>query len=253
MPEALLESELFGHERGAFTGAHKARAGLLEAADGGTLFFDEIGEMPLTTQAKLLRAVETRTVTRIGSVRPVALDVRFVAATNRDLVALVEAGTFREDLYFRLNGVTVHVPPLRERPRDIELLARHFAARAAREMKRALATLSPEAIRVLEEYPWPGNVRELKSVVERALTFAGSSATLGPEHFPELRTSRPSRAPAPVTAGLRGEVHAFEKQRIVDALEQCAGNQTRAAEMLGISRRTLLHRLDAYGLPRPRK
>jgi transcriptional regulator with PAS, ATPase and Fis domain len=249
----LLESELFGHERGAFTGAHKTRPGLLEAADSGTLFLDEVGEMPLTTQAKLLRAVETRTITRVGSVQPIALDVRFVAATNRDLAALVEVGRFRQDLFFRLNGVSLHVPPLRERVLDIEPLARRFAAAASQAMKRPAATLTSEAIRALEEYAWPGNVRELRTVIERALTFAGTSPTLGLEHFPDLRTSKPSRVAAPPPSGLRGEVHAFEKQRIIDALEQCAGNQTRAAEMLGISRRTLLHRLDAFGLPRPRK
>src|SRR4029077_19810852 len=164
----LLESEMFGHERGAFTGATDAKPGLLETAPGGTVFLDEIGEMPVLLQAKLLRVLETRLVTRVGGLKPKAIDVRFVAATNRNLEEEVAAGRFRRDLYFRLNGMTLHIPPLRARRGEIVQLARIFMRTFAEQGKRRPPELSPEAQRLLEEYPWPGNVRELRNMMERA-------------------------------------------------------------------------------------
>lgn len=267
LPESLLESELFGYERGAFTGADRAKPGLLEAANGGTVFLDELGEMPLATQAKLLRVVENGQVTRLGSLTPISIDVRIVSATNVDLEARSAAGTFRQDLYFRLNGISLRVPPLRDRVSEIVPLAIHFIAEAAAAARRAPPALSPAAKEALESYTWPGNVRELKNVVGQAMIFVDRGTTIDRSHLPEAmakgaRGATVERSPATRKessqqgqgdSGLRGEVGAFERARIVEALEKCNGNQTRAAELLGISRRTLLSRLDAYGLPRPRK
>jgi two-component system, NtrC family, response regulator AtoC len=256
LPEALLESELFGHERGAFTGAVAAKPGLLEMAAGGTVFLDEVGELPPAAQAKLLRAVESRQVTRVGGLGPIAIDVRFVAATHRDIDALVATGEFRQDLYFRLNGISIRVPPLRERKLDIAPLAEHFVARAAAEARSAPIPIAREALDVLEGHPWPGNIRELKNAMDQATMFSRGQAAILAEHLPgELKQAQAagaSQAP-PSKGGLRGDLDAFERQRIVDALEECSGNQTRAARLLGISRRTLVSRLSAHGLPRPRK
>ena len=305
LPEHLLEGELFGYERGAFTGAAQAKAGLIESADGGTLFLDEIGEMPLATQAKLLRVVESREVMRLGSLRPKTVDVRFVAATHRDLEEMVTRGSLRQDLYYRLAGVSLVVPPLRERVEEIPRLAEEFVARFCAEARRPVMPISSAAMRVLKDYPWPGNVRELRNVIERAVVFCKGFA-IAPEHLglPVDRLSRPpgrlsapaQHSPSAVPSGpmppspsaetpvvvepppqgapqapppmpsqpsvgstiafgssLPDEVEALERQRILDALAKCGGNQTQAAEMLGISRRTLLRRLDEYAVPRPRK
>jgi len=256
LPEALLESELFGHERGAFSGAVTSKPGLLETASRGTVFLDEIGEMPLPAQAKLLRAVENRQVTRVGGLHPIAIDVRFIAATHRDLEAVVASGAFRQDLYFRLNGISIRIPPLRERAAEILPLAEHFVARAAREMGLPRVGISAEVIDVLERQAWPGNIRELKNVMEQAVMFSGGKTDIRVEHLPvEARQTPPPMASAPPapTNSLFGELEALERRRIVDALEQCSGNQTRAARLLGISRRTLVSRLSAHQLPRPRK
>jgi two-component system, NtrC family, response regulator AtoC len=365
LPEHLLEGELFGYERGAFTGASQAKAGLIESADGGTLFLDEIGEMPLATQAKLLRVVESREVMRLGSLRPKTVDVRFVAATHRDLEDMVVRGQLRQDLYYRLAGVSLVVPPLRERVEEIPRLAEEFVARFCADARRPKIPISGDAMRVLKGYAWPGNVRELRNVIERAVVFCKGIA-IAPEHLglpldrlsrPPGRLSAPSAAPpmvapppafaatayAPASspppayqpasapppaypasappaaygpppgsmrpspsaevelgatafdphhvasgvpsggygghdaqssagrptapspppgggtmafgsaATLPDEMEALERQRILDALAKCGGNQTQAAEMLGISRRTLLRRLDEYAVPRPRK
>jgi two-component system response regulator AtoC len=260
LADSLLEAELFGYEKGAFTGAVQGKAGLLETADGGTLLLDEVGELPLTTQAKLLRVLEDREVRRIGSVRPRHVDLRVVACTNRDLDAESERGAFRRDLYFRLAGISLTVPPLRERTGEIEGLARAFLEQAALSAGRnGIPVFTPEALAALRCYTWPGNVRELRNVIERAVLLS-DDGTIRDEHLPveRLRTTvypksaavfGPTRAEAP--PGLRSE--SGERQRLLDALGECAGNQSRAAKRLGISRRTLVTRLEAYGLPRPRK
>ncbi len=268
LSENLLEGELFGHEKGSFTGATAAKAGLIEAAEGGTLFLDEAGELPLSTQVKLLRVLEQREVMRVGGRSPRTVDVRFVAATNRDLEAASQRGAFREDLYFRLNGISLTVPPLRERRGDIGALAPQLLAAASRQMDRAHPpTLSPAALAVMEAYPWPGNVRELRHALERALVVAEGSVIL-PEHLPPKvlasarspvsvvtplpRAAEPAAPMDPRERGLM-EWKAADRQRILDALTQCDGNQTRAAELLGVSRRTLLYRIEEYGIGRPRK
>ena len=252
LSESLLESELFGHERGAFTGAGAAKEGLLETAPGGTVFLDEVGELPPATQAKLLRVVETREVLRVGGVRARKIDVRFLAATNRDLEADVARGAFRRDLYFRLNGMTLAIPPLRERPRDLPLLARAFArALAAGAGRRRSPALSESALAALTAHAWPGNVRELRNVVERALLLCDGDA-ITEAHLPtESFQAGPPAPEAP--AGPPPEPRAGERARILAALAACAGNQSRAAKKLGISRKVLIARLDAYGVARPRK
>ncbi|HEY8075733.1 MAG TPA: sigma 54-interacting transcriptional regulator [Labilithrix sp.] len=308
---SLLESELFGHEKGAFTGALGAKAGLFEAADGGTVFLDEVGELPIDTQAKLLRVIERGEVIRLGSVQPRRVDVRYVAATNRELQQFIGEGRFRSDLFFRLNGFTVTLPPLRKRIREITPLARHFLGRAAQGRPY---TITPEAQNALESYPWPGNVRELKNVVERAFVLSGAGARIEPDHLqlPEVRvpgdaaemhgpndtipptpygsgsaagTWPPPGVPiqpmgatpamgvpaammnqpmhhtpmmgVPPAAGsdasLRSQRESWERQQILQALEKTSGNQKEAAKLLGISRRTLINKIEQYGIARPRK
>ena len=325
LTETLLESELFGHERGAFSGAVSTKPGLFEVAEKGTVFLDEIGEMSLTIQAKLLRVLEERQVLRVGGLSPRAIDVRFLAASHRDLEAEVGTGRFRQDLYFRLNGITLTIPALRERTGEIEGLVTSFIADAARRSKRTegVPMMSPESMSLLMGYAWPGNIRELRNVVERAVLLCTDNV-ITPEHLPaekmatmtaramrapppDLRQTAPlgtpiphparafntiattrasqrvpgpehgfvedddlpppsrptprrpslpeeTHAPAPAPqAQLKGAVQDFERERILEALQKSGGNQTTAAKILGISRRTLLNRLDSYNLPRPRK
>ncbi len=267
LPESLLESELFGHEKGAFTGAAQSKRGLIEAADGGTLFLDEVGEMPLATQAKLLRVLENGELLRVGGVRALRVDVRFVAATNRDLPAMVVQGTFRKDLYYRLNGITIPIPPLRQRRSEIPQLARLFLARAAAQAGRPAPALPSAVLEVLDRHSWPGNVRELKHVVDRAVALCRGDV-LSPENvivYPDPEQLRgeaaaPARErdpelaePADRAGRLMRLDPETERRLIVDALEKSGGNQRRASELLGISRRTLINRLDEYGLQRPRK
>jgi two-component system, NtrC family, response regulator AtoC len=257
---SLFESELFGHERGAFTGATQTKLGLLEAAEGGTVLLDEVGEMPLAIQVKLLRVLEERQVLRIGGTKPRAINVRLLSATNRNLEAEVEAGAFRRDLYFRLNSISVQIPPLRERLPEIEPLARRFVLLAAERLGVAVPEIDAAVWDRLRARRWPGNIRELRNVMERAVVLsdhgrittnalpAETELASGPEPYAPTSSAG---APAGATlANVRGD---SERQRILDALEACAGNQTRAAEMLGIARRTLLNRLAEYDLPRPRK
>ncbi|HET9931194.1 MAG TPA: sigma 54-interacting transcriptional regulator [Polyangiaceae bacterium] len=261
--ESLLEAELFGYERGAFTGARDAREGLFEAANGGTLFLDEVGEATQATQAKLLRVVEERAVTRIGARRPRAIDVRIVSATNRDPIADSESGRFRKDLYFRLGGVVLTVPPLRQRPSDIEPLARAFAAAACSQLERGPVELAPETLERLQAYAWPGNVRELRNVIERAVILCADDRLREAQLPPAVRDATPlaaasadathPRPPEVDAASFKAEVKALDRERIVEALERASGNQTRAAQLLGISRRTLVSRLHEFDLPRPRK
>ena len=264
LSETLLEAELFGYARGAFTGAVKDKPGLLETANGGTVFLDELGEMPLTTQAKMLRAVETREVLRVGAVQPRPIDVRFIAATNRDLGELVVRGGFRRDLFYRLNGVSIRIPPLRARREEIPALVRTFLQKAEDAAGRGPMTISIEAMAALLAHSWPGNIRELRAVVERSV-FLCETGTIGVQHLgldapmtPHLPPPAEARVSAqqpvdPGDVGLRRSVQDHEKARIMEALERCDGNQTRAAELLGVSRRTLVTRLTEYGLTRPRK
>jgi transcriptional regulator with GAF, ATPase, and Fis domain len=271
LSEPLLESELFGHERGSFTGAFQQKRGLLEMADGGTVFIDEVGELPQTIQVKLLRVLEERRITRVGGVQSRAIDVRFVAATNRDLEAEVARGRFRQDLLFRLDGVTVVVPPLRERVDEIVPLARAFAEQATPK-GQVPPSLARDAQDLIERYAWPGNIRELRNVIERAVLLCGqgpiTAAQLPREKmitsgglvartdaWPAVGTEKlaalpPATVPPPT---LRADIERVERQRIVDALEQCAYNQTKAARMLGLARGTLISRMEQYGLARPRK
>jgi two-component system, NtrC family, response regulator AtoC len=258
LPEQLLENELFGHERGAFSGASEAAAGLFEEADGGTLFLDEIGEMASNLQAKLLRVLEDGNVRRIGSTRDRQVDVRVVAATHRDLKQLVEEGKFRNDLYFRLKGVVLHVPPLRSRQREIPILAERFAAEAADDVQRAL-TLAPATTEALVAYAWPGNIRELRHAISAAaVTCEGD--VIEPKHLPpeiagEAAQSTTGeivpRRTAPTAVPLAEEIETIQRERIVEALVACEGNQTRAAERLQMPRRTLVHKISQLGIDVP--
>jgi two-component system response regulator AtoC len=256
LPEALLESELFGYEKGAFTGAGAAKPGLLESAAGGTVFLDEIGEMSAALQSKLLRTIEAREIRRLGGRGARPIDVRFIAATNRDLEEEVASNNFRQDLYFRLNGITLTVPPLRERPEDLELLAKRFLAQASRSARRRPPRLSAEAFELLRGYAWPGNIRELRNVLERSLVMCEGNE-IEAAHLPveklRLRRMRPlAVGPAPElpTDGPSGEDRA-EHRRIMEAMAAHGGNQTRVAATLGIARGTLIARLERYGIKRP--
>ena len=247
LPESLFESELFGHERGAFTGAVGIRRGLLETADGSTCFLDEIGELPLGLQAKLLRVLQERVLRRVGGNEPIPVNLRLIAATNRDLRKRVEDGTFREDLYYRLNGVTIAMPPLRERGADIPLLAHDFMQRYAAAAGKALEGFTPEALALLSGYRWPGNVRELEHAVERAVALARSAVILPEDLPPEIRaeTARAPELPAP-----RMTLEEVKRWYVSAVLEETGGNKVRAADLLGIDRRTLyriLERQDEEG------
>jgi transcriptional regulator with PAS, ATPase and Fis domain len=255
LTESLLESEIFGHERGAFTGAVSSKPGLLEQADGGTLFLDEIGELSPGLQAKLLRVLEDREVRRVGATKGRPVDVRFIAATNRDLPGEVQRGTFRSDLYFRLNGVSIRIPPLRERRDEIVPLAERLFADAYARMQRPPMPLSPNVARALVGYAWPGNVRELRNVAERAVLLA-SGGVVDTNHLVfEEALSGPA---LPIDhsqsdVALPAQLEALERDRVLRALDETGGNQTLAAKRLGITRRQLIGRIEAFGLPRPRK
>jgi DNA-binding NtrC family response regulator len=258
----LFEAELFGHDRGAFTDAREAKPGLLETAEGGTVLLDEIGELPLPLQAKLLRVIETREVMRVGAVKPRTIDVRFLAATNRVLEDEVARGAFRQDLYYRLNGISLLIPPLRARVDEIEPLARAFAENAAKLSERPVPALSPAAVRLLLSYAWPGNIRELRNTIERALLLSNGGA-ITPEDLPleKMRGTPVSMERVPEAAPRAARSLAIpsldddtrlDYERIVESLSLCSGNQTRAAKLLGMSRRTFCARLKAYNIPRPR-
>jgi DNA-binding NtrC family response regulator len=254
IPETLMESELFGHERGSFTDAHERRIGKFEAARSGTLFLDEIGELDPAVQAKLLRALQERTIERVGSHEPISVDARFVAATNRDLERDVADGRFREDLYYRINVVPVALPPLRERREDIPLLAEAFLAKLADVSGEAPAELTRAARAALERHVWPGNVRELQNALERAVALREGPA-IQPEDLPETVTqaSRTESLRDAVRGGQLGLEEAaarFEIQLIREALERCEWNQTRTAEYLGVTRRLLKLKMDRYGIKR---
>ncbi len=252
IPESLLESELFGHEKGAFTGAVGQHDGVFARADGGTLFLDEIGEMSLPTQARMLRVLETRTFTRVGGTRELSVTVRLIAATHRDLKKMVEDGRFREDLLYRLSVIQTELPPLRERPEDIEALVRHFAAGFGGEIGRRFEHITPEATNVLARYRWPGNVRELRNVVERAMVL-GDGVTIDVDDLPpELLHSAPAGPTiVPVAAGTVRTLEQLERDAIAAALEATGGNKARAAALLGIDRTTLYRKLKDLEIAGP--
>ncbi|MBI4590222.1 MAG: sigma-54-dependent Fis family transcriptional regulator [Candidatus Rokubacteria bacterium] len=245
LPETLLESELFGHEKGAFTGAVSTRKGRFELADGGSLFLDEIGDLPLHLQVKLLRVVQEREFERVGSSRPIAVNVRLLAATHRDLEALVRDGRFRDDLYYRINVVTISLPPLRERREDIPLFLDHFVQKFARQNGKVISGLTREAREALLRYDYPGNVRELENLVERAVVLTRDEV-IGLEDVP-LSVKEPEREVLE-GASLTAVVEGIERRMIREALSRAGGIQTRAAELLGISERVLRYKLKKFGL-----
>ncbi|MGZ5959153.1 MAG: sigma-54 dependent transcriptional regulator, partial [Myxococcaceae bacterium] len=250
IPGELMESELFGHVKGAFTDASRNKKGLFAEADGGTLFLDEVGEMPLALQVKLLRVLQDEEIRRVGDTRSDKVDVRVVAASARDLSRAVKEGLFREDLYYRLNVVGIRLPPLRDRPDDIPLLARHFLARGARLRPDAPVTgFSPEALEAMKAYRWPGNVRELEHAVERALVLCDGPEVREEDLPDELRAPRaPAAAPPDGTFSIKRAIRAVEEQLIRQALERTGGNRTRAAELLELSYRALLYKIKEYGI-----
>jgi transcriptional regulator with PAS, ATPase and Fis domain len=268
LPEALLESELFGHRKGAFTGAAADRGGLFEAADGGTIFLDEIGEMPAAMQARLLRVVQEGEVTPVGDTRPRTVDVRIISATNRDLTAEMDRGAFRRDLYYRLAAFPIHLPPLHERGDDVVLLVDRFLGVAAERHRKRIAGIEPVALAALARFAWPGNVRELQNEIDRAVAIARDGATIGMSHLSAKLTAVPRAAKAaemvgeahptgnpqsairyPQSSGSLREVRAaFEAQYITDMLRRLGGNITRAAKELGLSRPVLHQKIKQYGI-----
>ena len=268
LPESLIENELFGHEKGAFTGATSPKLGLLETANGGTLLLDEIGEMPFAVQARLLRVLETRELTPVGGTKTRPIDVRFLAATNRDLETSLTAGTFRSDLFFRLNGLMIVIPPLRDRPSEIAELSQLFLEQTCRAAARPLPTITPEAAELLASYRWPGNIRELKNVIERAVVLCDGdeidlfhlptekmrgAASLVLPSDPAQTEARAVGTVAPGGVGSWTTAQQEERHRILQALREHAGNQTAAARSLRMARRTFVARLDRYKISRPRK
>jgi DNA-binding NtrC family response regulator len=247
LPSTLAEAQLFGHEKSAFTGADREKAGFFETAHGGTLFLDEVGELSLDLQTRFLRVLEEGAVVRVGGRTPRAVDVRIVAATNRDLHAEAARGAFRLDLLHRLDSLSLEIPPLRRRPLEVQPLAERFVLRFARQLDRdPPPSLSAEALECLRAHTWPGNVRELRNAMERAVTLCQGPKILSMDLPPRVSLQ-------PAGSRLETPPRPSERLRILTALEECAGNQTRAAERLGMSLRTLVSRLDEYGLPRPRK
>jgi two-component system response regulator PilR (NtrC family) len=257
LPETLLDSELFGHVRGAFTGADTNKKGLIEVAEKGTIFLDEIGEMSPLVQVKLLRVLQERKFRRLGGTEEIEADIRIIAATNRDLTKLVAEGKFREDLFYRINVIPVRLPPLRERPEDISLLAEHFLAKYAAQIGRKISGISPEAVRKLQSYSWPGNIRELENAVERAVALEAGplieTASL-PEHVqagepPTTGSSNGSEPPLPESGfDLERHVADIEREYIAEALRRAGGVKSRAADLLGMSFRSFRYYMKKYNL-----
>ncbi len=253
-PETLLESELFGYFRGAFTGADTNRKGIIESANGGTLFLDEIGETSPGMQVKLLRVLQERTIRPLGGTQDVSVDVRVIASTNRDLKSMVAAGQFREDFYYRISVIPVHIPPLRERPDDIEPLARHFLKKYALEMGKPVKDFEPDVLAVLAEYPWPGNVRELENAIEHAIAVSREGNGLVrlanlPEAVTGLRAAEHNRIEFP-EEGINFEIQmaGVEKRYLAEALRQAGGVRSRAAELLNMSYRSFRHYAKKHGI-----
>ena len=248
LPEHLVESELFGHEAGAFTDAREAKKGLFDLANNGTVFLDEVGDMPVAAQAKLLGFLETHSFRRVGGVRDIDVDVHVIAATNRDLEGRVARGQFREDLFYRLNVIPIQVPPLRERPEDVVPLCHHFGALLAREMRVPTRTFTPDALSALEHYSWPGNARELRNVIERALLLEDDEE-IGLKHLPaEVQGAAQERAKVYMLPALGVNLDELERELIAQALERAGGNKSGAARLLGLSRDTLRYRLEKHHL-----
>ena len=246
LPDSLIESELFGYERGAFTGAEQRKKGRFELAEGGTLFLDEIGDINLATQVKLLRVLQEREFERLGSTETIKVNVRMLTATNKDLERAIAAGTFREDLYFRLNVFTIFVPPLRERKADLLLLVDHFLEKVSREHRKSIKRISTPAIDMLASYHWPGNVRELENTIERAVLVADGDVIHGHHLSPILQTAE---ATGTVVSGSLAEaVEAFESNLIQDALKTTRGNRARAARLLSTTERIINYKIRRYGI-----
>jgi two-component system, NtrC family, response regulator HydG len=243
--EALLESELFGHVKGAFTGAHSHREGRFEAANGGDIFLDEIGDVPLSIQVKLLRTLEAKQLERVGDHRPIRVDVRFISATNRNLEQLVAEGKFREDFFFRINVIPIHLPPLRERPEDLPMLTEHFLRQLRARSGKDISGLAPEVMELFTKHPWPGNVRELRGVLEYAFVIA-EKGLIHTEHLPVQLTRAPLAQAFPARSAIPSRSE--EKTALIDALVQSRGNQSRAARLLGVNRVTVWHRIKKYGI-----
>ncbi|NOY77844.1 MAG: sigma-54-dependent Fis family transcriptional regulator [Calditrichaeota bacterium] len=250
LPESLIESELFGHEKGAFTGAHAQRKGRIELADGGTLFIDEVGDVPLSVQVKLLRFLQEQQFERLGGSTTLSVDVRIIAATNRNLEEMIQAGDFREDLFYRLNVVTLVLPPLRERREDIPLLVDHFIRKYAEFNGKRITGISKEAMDRLMKYAYPGNIRELENIIHQAVVLAREEILLSedlPIHLSQIREG-PSQTPSPEGNTLPEKVARLEVSLIQDALKNTNGNQSQAARLLGITERNLRYKMDKYGL-----
>jgi DNA-binding NtrC family response regulator len=257
LPATLLEAELFGHEKGAFTGAHEKRQGRVEQAQGGTLFLDEIGEIDATTQVKLLRLLGERTYERLGSSKTQSADVRFLSATNKDLRTLVNEGRFREDLFFRIAVVPIHLPPLRDRVSDIPLLATAFLKEFARDNEKQLSGFSTEALDLLLKYRWPGNVRELRATIEHAVVLSRTTVIEPRDLPPQVRDHKvevmeSNRQTNHAIGSGRLSLKEAERQLVIHALTETSGNRTEAAKKLGVSRRTLHRKLHEFGLQDPK-
>jgi DNA-binding NtrC family response regulator len=249
LPDTLLESELFGHERGAFTDARQQKIGLLESAEGGTVFLDEIGEMVPALQAKLLRFLEEKAFKRVGGSADVRVDVRVIAATNRDLEEAVKQGKFREDLYYRLNVMQIMLPPLRDHASDVPLLVNHYIDVFNREFRKQVRGVTPEALRVLKDYRWPGNIRELRNAIERAMLLT-EGEWLAPDSLP-LGTPRTAVAQTMELPDEGLNLDTLERELVVQALRRTGGNQTRAAALLGLNRDQIRYRIEKFGLDKP--
>jgi two-component system response regulator AtoC len=248
IPDGLMESELFGHVKGAFTSAVAEREGVFQLADGGTLFLDEVGELPLPLQAKLLRVIQCREFRRVGGTHPLRVNVRLIAATNQDLRARVQAGTFREDLFYRLDVIPLTLPPLRERKEDIPLLVDHFIAKFNRNNKKQIRGVSARTLRTLLRYAWPGNIRELENCIERAAVLTDGEI-LDLRDLAQLPHPPAAEAPPPEPASLRSSLKDRERALILQTLQSVQGNRTRAADLLGISLRSLYYKLKATQHP----
>ncbi len=247
VPETLLESELFGHEKGAFTGAFTKKKGRFEEANGGTIFLDEVGELPLGAQAKLLRVLQEKEIEPLGSSKTIKVDVRIIAATNKDLQREVEKGNFRADLYYRLNVFNIHIPPLRERATDILLLADHFVSKYSKELNKSVNKISPSAIELLLNYNWPGNVRELENYIERAVLLVEGD-TIEPNHLPANLQNQSDKKKTKTFGALKTLVESYEKTLILDALKDAKGSLSKTARLLGTTRRIIQYKVAKYGI-----